>query len=304
MFLGIDGGGTKTKVMLVDEVMHTLAVYESGPSSIRTVPIEDTIKHINEALQQCRYAAPKAKISGVFAGLGDIASTADEHKIAKELRRLDGLETAQINVKNDVYNAHAGALEGDAGIAIIIGTGSVAFGIDEAGQSHRAGGYSYKEGDFGSAYWLGREALSLLGKALDHRVKSSPLTDALQAQFKLTRFIDVVDLYETHYTERTAVANLAKLVTHFALEGDPHALNIIERATDELVLMIQAVDQTLNLRNKAIGIIGSLGNAPTPLRDQFMDKVQAYDARFDIFPAKQDPVFGACVIAKKNWIAR
>ena len=304
MFLGIDGGGTKTKVMLVDEAMRTLAVFESGPSSIRTVPIEDTIKHINEALQQCRYAAPKAKISCVFAGLGDIASTADEDEVAKQLRRLDGLETAQINVKNDVYNAHAGALAGEAGIAIIIGTGSVAFGIDEAGHHHRAGGYSYKEGDFGSAYWLGREALSLLGKALDQRVKKSPLTDALQAQFKLESFSDVVTLYETHYTERTAVADLAKLVTRFALEGDSHALSIIERATDELVLMIQAVNHTLNLRNKAIGIIGSLGNAPTPLRDKFIEKVQAYDARFDIFPAKQDPVFGACVVAKKNWIAR
>lgn len=300
MYLGIDGGGTKTKAMLVDQNMRVLAVSEQGPSSIRTVPIEVSIQHINQAIQDCRKQAPDTEITGVFAGLGDVTGAEDGAMVTAHLRQLAGLQTANIAVKNDVYNAHAGALEGAAGIAIIIGTGSVAFGVDEQGRSHRAGGYSYKEGDLGSAYGLGKQALSVLGKALDNRVSASPLTDALKAHFNLSSFMDVVAMYDATYTARTEVADLAKLVTRYAKDGDPNALAIIETATDELLLMIKAVDKSLSLENKAIGIIGSLGNADSPHRDRFIAKVLAYDARFSLFPAKQDPVFGACVLAAKS----
>ncbi len=299
MLIGIDGGGTKTKVMLTDMQLRPLAERVSGPSSIRTVLFETAIANILEATTACLAAVPGAEITAAFAGLGDVAGEEDGFLVASALRNHPAFSRSLIEVKNDVHNAHAGALEGKAGIAIIIGTGSVAFGVDERGKSHRAGGYSYKEGDFGSAYGLGKQALSLLGKAWDHRVEPSPLTDDLVRHFGIKTFMDMVRLYDALHTERTEVAKLAPFVTRHAAEGDPHAQAIIDFATDELLEMIRGVDRSLSLHNREIGVIGSLGNADTPLRTEFIRKVQKYDPTFAVFPARKDPVFGSCVLAKQ-----
>ena len=297
MFFGIDGGGTKTKAMLTDGDLNILAESMSGPSSIRTVSIEKSIANIKSCLDDCLRQYPDADITSVFAGLGDVAGTEDGQMVASHLREIPAFNDAIITVKNDVYNAHAGALDGESGIVIIIGTGSVAFGVDEQGRSHRAGGYSYKEGDYSSAYGLGKQALSFVGKALDNRVPSTPLTDELIEKLNIQSFLDAVEVYDTYHTKRTDVAKLAKIVTKHAAKRDRNALAIIDYATDELALMIKAIDVTLDLRNKVIGIIGSLGNADTPLKEAFIQKVKAYDASYQLFRAKKDPVYGSCVLA-------
>lgn len=300
MYLGIDGGGTKTKVMLMDKDNTIIADALSGPSSIRTVSLETSIANITKGIVGCLAQYPHAKIKGVFAGIGDVVSDNDAAKITHRLKTIPALTAASITVKNDVYNAHAAALSTPSGIIIIIGTGSVAFGIDEAGNTHRAGGYSYKEGDQGSAYALGKDALSILGKALDGRVAKTPFTHALMHTLNIFTFKDAVAIYEEFHTQRTRVAALAKLVTAYAHKHDPLAYAIIEKASDELFLMIKAVDTHLTLTNKDIGIIGSLGNADTPLRTTFIKKVLSYNPNFTIHESHHDPAYGACLLAKRR----
>ncbi len=299
MYIGIDGGGTKTQVTLADKNLDVLAEATLGPSSIRTVPFEESMATLRKGIEACLEKVPDAKIESLFAGLGDVAGAADGEMVAARLRTLPFLEDARIEVKNDVYNAHAGALEGRSGIVLIIGTGSVAFGRDETGGSHRAGGYSHHEGDLGSAFGLGKQALSLMGKALDGRAEKSPLTEELVEHFGIKSFPDAVKVYN-EFTNRTDIAALARFVTKHASQGDKNALAVIETATDELLLMVKAVDAALQLENKEIGIIGSLGNAPTPLRDRFRAKVETYDPAFVIHGPRQSAVHGALVLARRN----
>lgn len=299
MIIGVDGGGTKTKVLVTDRRLNPLAEALSGPSSIRTVPFETAIANILSALETCWETVGTEPVDALFAGLGDVAGEVDGETVIRALRSHPRLAQCPMGVRNDVYNAHAGALDGKSGIALIVGTGSVAFGVDESGKAHRAGGYSYKEGDFGSAYGLGKQALSLLGKAWDRRVDPSPLTEALRDHFAIRSFLDLVALYDRLHTERTQIASLAPFVTRFAAQNDPHALAILDFSTAEILQMIQAVDRSLSLSNREIGVIGSLGNADTPYRDMLLRKVAAFDSRYAVFPAKKDPVFGSCVLAKK-----
>lgn len=302
MYIGIDGGGTKTKTMLMNDNGQIIAVYESGPSSIRTVPFEESISNMTKGIDEVLKKSD-ASITALFAGLGDVTGDEDGELVRNALvEKNPNLATVHITVKNDVYNAHAGALEGEEGIAIIIGTGSVAFGVDHTKKAHRAGGYSYKEGDLGSAYGLGSQALSLLGKVYDNRIKGSPLTDFLFHHFNIKSFPDMVALYDHYHTRRTDVAALAPFITEYATKNDEVALHIIDIATDELMLMVKAVDQSLNFKQKQLGIIGSLGQADTLHRKMFIDKLKAYDANYQIFNAKKDPAYGACLLAKQSLI--
>jgi len=298
MYLGIDGGGTKTKTMLVDNDLNILHIVETGPSSIRTVPIEESLTNIFKGIDDC-INQTRERITSVFAGLGDIAGEEDSHHMVEQLKKHPKLNDAIVNVKNDVYNAHTGALDGRHGIAVILGTGSVAFGKDEDGNTHRAGGYSFKEGDFGSAYGLGSLALQTLGKAYDNRIDSSPFTNNLLKHFNIDSFLDMVKMYDEYYTRRTDVAKLAPIVTEFAAQGDINALSIIDKATDEVLLMIKAIDRSLSITNKEIAIIGSLGQSKTIYTKRLYEKIHDYDSRYIIFNAIKDPAYGSALLAKQ-----
>lgn len=298
MYIGIDGGGTKTKTMLVDKDMNILHTVETGPSSIRTVPIEESLANIFRGIDACIDKSNESIVS-VFGGIGDVSGEEDSTFMIDRFKKHPALTDAVINIKNDVYSAHTGALNGNHGIALILGTGSVAFGKDKDEYTHRAGGYTYKEGDPGSAYHLGKLALQTLGKAFDNRIDASSFTDALINHFDIASFFDMVKLYDDYYTRRTDVAKLAPIVTEYAAKKDPNALNIIEKATDEVLLMIKAIDRSLSITNKEIAIIGSLGQSNTIYTKRLYEKIHAYDSDYTIFNAKKDPAYGSALLAKQ-----
>ena len=298
MYVGIDGGGNKTRVVILDDDKQLLAVREGGPSNVRTVSIKESIDNIQHTLQNAlSKVKEKSSIKSVFIGLGDISSEDDEALIESELAKLPALKDAKIKAKNNVYSAFTGALEGREGITVIIGTGSVAFGLNDQNESHRCGGYSFKEGDLGSAYDLGKQALSYLGKALDGRIETTDFIQDLKVSLDVHSFNDAVLLYDDLYLMRAKVARIARLVTKYADLKDPYALQICEEATDELALMVEGVYKHLKLKNLELGVVGSLGNANTIFKMMFDYKVKKIDRNFNIHPALKDPAYGAALKA-------
>ncbi len=298
MYVGIDGGGNKTRVVILDDDKQLLAVREGGPSNVRTVNLKESIDNIQHTLQNAlSKVKDKSPIKSVFIGLGDISSEDDEALIESELAKLPALKDAKIKAQNNVYSAFTGALEGREGIIVIIGTGSVAFGVNDQKESHRCGGYSFKEGDLGSAYDLGKQALSYLGKALDGRIETTPFIKDLKTSLEVHSFNDAVLLYDDLYLMRAKVARIARLVTKYADLKDPYALQICEEATDELALMVEGVYKHLSLKNLELGVVGSLGNANTIFKMMFDYKVKKIDRNFVIHPALKDPAYGAALKA-------
>src|SRR5690606_7924827 len=176
----IDGGGTKTAAAILDINGNLVGLAIDGPSSIDTVSLTETKRNIEKAVKKI-INDEDIKVVSVFAGIGGIISPKQEQVVVDLLRQLDFVtKDAIVVAKNDVYNALAGGLETRAGIAIIIGTGSVAFGKDESGNTWRCGGYGHKEGDAGSAYDLGSQALKLLARNIDGRIKSSDFLEELK----------------------------------------------------------------------------------------------------------------------------
>lgn len=297
--LGIDGGGTKTAAVILDIKGNLIGSAIEGPSSIDTVPLTETKKNIELAVRKI-IKEDDIKVVSVFAGIGGIISSKQEQEVVDLLRQFDFVtEDATVVAKNDVYNALAGGLEARAGIAIIIGTGSVAFGKDESGNTWRCGGYGHKEGDAGSAYDLGSQALKLLARYIDGRIKGSKFLEELKNELKVHDFVSLAKIINTY--ERTQVAQLAKIVTKHGDLGDQYALEIIDKATSELALMIKTVDEKLNLKNKEIAVIGSLGNADTVFKSNFISKVKQINPEFNIHKNILEPVMGASLLALKNF---
>ncbi|MBE0701332.1 MAG: hypothetical protein IH571_06575 [Acholeplasmataceae bacterium] len=178
-FLGIDGGGTKTKVSIIDEKQTNLYMGIGGPSSIDTVNAKQTLQSIRDALADVTEKLGFFPMfSAVYVGLGGIVTETDCHITEKLLRDLPGVtKETKITARNDMENALASGLCFKEGITLIAGTGMVAYGKDKQGNFQKCGGWGYKEGDAGSAYFLGYEALKAAVYATDGRLPATKFTD-------------------------------------------------------------------------------------------------------------------------------
>lgn len=297
-YLGIDGGGTKTKVAVIDQEDNIIYIGTSGPSSIDTVSDAKTLEAIREALESFDTLHQDVVFSAVFAGLGGIVKEHDQDQVETLLKNLKGISRDTIvRARNDMENALYSGLCFDEGISLICGTGMVAFGKDTYGNTHKAGGWSYKEGDAGSAYDLGLQALKSMIRSYDGRYPKTAFAIDVAKAVGLHQPMDIVEIFNR--LDRTAIASLAPLVTRHADQKDAFALSIVEHATDELVLAIQAVDCNLTLRDKKLVIVGSLGNAEGIFKKRLHEKIKTKIKDIGIIAPQVDPAVAAAMMAKR-----
>jgi N-acetylglucosamine kinase-like BadF-type ATPase len=301
-YLGIDGGGTKTKVCLMDESMTIIGFGNGGPSSIDTVDRKTTLKSIRNALLELNPdLIDLTHIDGIFAGLGGVVTENDKLALQELLRDLPYTDDSTlIKVENDVINALASGEKGDYGMVLIVGTGMVAYGRNQDGITHKAGGWGYKEGDAGSSYDLGYQSIKTVIRAFDKRIPSSGFTDAVAESLGMREPKDIVAIMDKLWGHRTNIASLAPLVTEYANQGDSNAMTIIDVATDELALCVKAVYQNIDLPHSHLVVVGSLGNAQGYFKSQLHEKIHAIDSKIEIVPPAIDPAFAAAIIALRN----
>jgi N-acetylglucosamine kinase-like BadF-type ATPase len=299
-FLGIDGGGTKTKVAVINDSGELLYIGQSGPSSIDTVSISDTIAAIETAAAPFFAEHPGHFVSGLFAGLGGIVTTEDCFMVESHLRMLSFVHSkTTIQARNDMENAlYSGGLFAE-GMALICGTGMVAFGIDAMGNHHKAGGWGYREGDYGSAFDLGSQALKHVIQAADGRIDNTAFEEEIAHRIGLFRIEDIQKVLDRYYGNRTLVASLAPIVTHHANSGNRHAKRIVETATHELAIAVDAVNRQLTLTNKSLVVVGSLGNSEGYFQEELHRRIHELDSSIRILSPLYDPAVAAANMAMR-----
>ncbi len=298
--LGIDGGGTKTRVVLINERGDLLGLGLSGASSIKTVNNETTKKSLLQAYEEAVKGLKIDKLDAVFAGLGDVESNKDKELVSSMIKEFDLVtEDTQVKVENDAYNALYGGLGNlDEGVSIILGTGSVAIGINKEGKTAKVGGYSHKEGDPGSSYALGKKCLSFAAMVLDGRRDKSNFSRALLKELKVTDRISYINMIDAYYEDRTKTASLAKLVTKYSVLGDLDAFDICYEGITGALELIDTTTRKLKIKHKNVAIIGSLGNSEFYFSG-IKKSLSTVDVNYNVFPNILDPSIGAAIGAMK-----
>ncbi|HAJ77756.1 MAG TPA: hypothetical protein DCO89_01645 [Clostridiales bacterium] len=260
-YLGIDGGGTKTNFVLIDENQKVIKRCTLGPSAIDTVGIQQAYLVLKSGIKS--FNKP---ITACFAGIGGIGGQ-DIEPIKEMIKEI--LPDAKIGVGTDSTNAIISAFGFNDGVAVICGTGSVAFGKWK-GKYCVAGGYGYHEGDPGSAFSLGIGALKYLAKVMDGRKTETDFSDDLSKAVGCYSHGELCEYFKD--INRTEIAKLAKIVTKH--ESDENAKKIIENSADELIEEIIAITKRLGVNNECeFSIIGSLGNAETYFKTYLIKKL-------------------------------
>lgn len=256
MILAVDGGGTKTVAIIVDEKNYELAGFGvAGPSNVRSVTALTARKNILKAIKNAERMAGMVSINGSIygiAGYGD--SPAYSAEIESIINSVDRLSNEKAVITNDGEAAVYLITMGNDGIVTALGTGSVGAYIKD-GKVNRVGGWSYLTDDVASGYWIAREGIEMAEKSYDGLIGHTPLVEKLQDYFKLPLRDLVADL-ESHFNKRI-MASLAMLVDTQAEEGDKISEEVLYLAFKEIKVMIDGMKKNFE-KPVSLGSVGGV----------------------------------------------
>jgi len=303
VFLGIDGGGTKTDFLLIDENGRVLATHHGGSAyyletgldalqSMLAAGIETTLKQAGLGVAQLEFAfiglPAHGEDSGLLPRLNSIAA--------------DVLPASRFRCGNDMVCGWAGALAGSDGINIVAGTGSIAYG-ELASRQARSGGWGELFSDEGSAHWIAREALTLFARMSDGREPRAALYHLIRDRFQLKEDLDLCSaVYGPPPLSRSKLAALTPLVAQAAREGDTGARRLFALAVEHLASIVHAVHDQLHVPPGTI-IPVSYSGGMFKLHDLVKSLLEAAlaagDRHYRFLAPRLPPVAGAALYAAR-----
>ncbi|NHZ32933.1 N-acetylglucosamine kinase [Massilia rubra] len=300
MYLGVDGGGTKTAFALMGADGRLLARHESGSAYYLETGLEQAAAMLNAGVSETLALAGVAPEAVSFAFFG-LPAYGEDSLLHAALDALPGEVFAPQRYRcgNDMVCSWAGSLACADGISVVAGTGSIAYGRYQ-GREARAGGWGELFSDEGSAYWIAREGLKLFSRMSDGRTERGALHELFRRSLELGADLDLcAEVYSRRKAERSQVAQLARLVQQAALEGDAQALAIFGRAAQELADIVGAVRRQLQAPADGalpVSYSGGVFNGESPLLAPFAQALER-QGHFALRTPVFAPVIGAALYA-------
>lgn len=297
VFAGVDGGGTRSTLVLADAAGAELARVAGPPGLVdprapeRSAEIIATLVRISAA--QAGLAAPPAALCAGLAGVGNEA----ERGAVERTLALAGV-AERIRILSDGEIALHGAFGGGPGVLLIAGTGSVAYGRGPDGRIERCGGWGMYLGDEGSGYAIGREALAAALRSVDGREERTEL---------LPMVLELLGLEGPRaippWAGRAAkgqLAALARPVLDLAASGDRVARRLVDRQADALAGHVAALAHRLGPWQADVPVVFHGGVLRSGLYASLVDLALGRNAhRYRLQPPLADAVAGAVAYARE-----
>jgi glucosamine kinase len=300
IFLGVDGGGTKTTCVVGNED-SLLATATTGGSNVVRLGEEQARKSLHEAIHRACEAArielsAVQRISVGMAGAG-------RPQIGDVVRRMVAeIFPGNVLIAGDMVIALEAAFGEGPGIVAISGTGSIAYGRNSTGRTARAGGWGFAISDEGSAHWIGRSAVVAVMKAHDEGSGSS-LFKVISQAWDLTTLGDLV-----RAANATPAPNFAELfapILAAAEAGDLSARTVLTQAGAELAGLAKTVisrifEETPDVR---VAMSGGVFRNSALVRQVFYNSLRSEYPSTAVASTVVEPVKGALEIARRGHVS-
>ncbi|RJR05480.1 hypothetical protein C4588_08430 [Candidatus Parcubacteria bacterium] len=245
MIIGLDGGGTKTTGIVVDEQGKILAEATVGPTNPNSSDYETVKKELKKLFYFFTLKKPLTKEDVVFAGISGVESGGKKEWFLSLLREITG-EAPTIIIDNDAITALYSETKGKPGIVSISGTGSISFGINDKEERARVGGWGYLIQDGSSGFAIGKRLLDYVFEQYDKGHAPCELSKAVLDHFGVTAMSEIVSLvYELRKT-RDRVASLGSMVISFSNKGNQLCVDILKEAAACMLKEIHTLYEKLH----------------------------------------------------------
>lgn len=297
-FVGVDGGGTKTRAVVVAESGELVADIVTEGSNVNHFGWERAQTVLGDLFEQIRSSLPaNTWISSLFFGLAGVDRPDERRKMNEWISTQ--WPGAAVGVENDTLPALVSGSGETEGIVLIGGTGSIAFGINDRGEKCRVGGWGYLIGDEGSGYNIGRDAYSAVLKSFDGRGPQTLLTGKILAYYKLQDPTALIPLVYSNSFTREQIAAVTRFVFEAAREGDEVSLTLLSRAADELGELVRTMLTRMSFVKTPVPVVltGGLFHEGSPLISMIEGRLSG---RADVVRSEKPPVVGAVLLAHKQ----
>ncbi|MGI9629113.1 MAG: N-acetylglucosamine kinase [Longimicrobiales bacterium] len=293
--VGVDGGGTRSRALLVDEQGTPLGAADGGPGII--LP-DDPMAAASAVEDVVRRAAGGAGIAlpvdALWAGLAGAGRAEGREAVIARLKRRK-LAT-RVDVGGDVEAGHADAFGDGPGVLLVVGTGSMVYAMAPSGVPVTVGGWGDRLGDEGSGYRIGLEALQGIVRSADGRETATELTDVVLPKIGVSEPRGLLDW--TGRAKKGDIAALSPLVAEVARKGDVIAARIIHRALTEVRALLEAVLARTSGWDgpPGLALVGGLLRGPKELRVPVIE--MGRELGFEVLEDRVIPERGAAVRAR------
>ena len=306
-FLGIDGGATKTHIVLSDRSGGLIAEGKGGPSNYHLVGVAEASSNIAAAISRALAGSmvDPANVQSACAGMAGFDGPSDKEHVQQLLKSV--LDCCGFvcpwHVVNDSVAAWAGAFLGGPGALVAAGSGAVAFAVGRDGCCARADGLGHWLGDAGSGFSIGRAGLRAAVSALDGRGPATCLSDSFIAiaghsSQEWVGWIADLDTSISH--AHFQLRSFAPFVTQAADFGDSVALSILDDAGAALAATTaSAVRKAGHDTAPRVAIAGGVLEESLHLRRAFQTELSALLPDCQIVPVCAAPAYGASLLARK-----
>ena len=302
LYLGVDGGGTKTQVALMTEAKEIVGEGFAGPSNPLRVGVETAVSNIEKAVNDAFDETGFSRGDIVAATMGLAGVRRQDIRERVKASFVDKLKIKKTLVITDAEIALFGTTLGKAGLVVIAGTGSICLGKDDNGKIAIAAGWGPLAGDEGGGIGIAEAALHSVAKASDGRGTPTALSERASEYFRASGPENLIVAIYSPQMDNSRIAGFARLVVETALEGDKIAVQILTEAGFELGLAAYAVIKKLGLakRKVPIGCVGSIFNAGEILTVPMLQTIHTLAPKAFLTQPKMVPSEAAALMALKN----
>jgi len=297
-YIGTDAGGTKTHTIISDgkEVLHE---ERSGPANYNVVGWDTAVKNIIDSITACiEKVDASGKDIALCVGMSG-ANNPDEQKEAKRRisKALESYNLLSFQLFNDTIIALESGTQHRNAIALICGTGSNCYGRNVDGEEVWVGGLDYLLSDEACGYMLGLQALHAATKSMDGRSDKTLIETEVYKQLKVLSMKEAARIIYAERWKKNDVARMSICIFYAAAQGDKIAIQIVDQAINEALIMAQTAARKLNMTEFDLICVGGLF-AERYFADPFKEKYQALFPGALIKYPQHPPAWGAVTLAK------
>lgn len=294
IILGVDGGGTKTHALALNERGNILGSGIGGRSNYHTIGLAPALDALADVTQQALSGLNGQQADIAIYCLGACDSAVDEQRLTDGLSALN--HSKRLICYNDSFAALRAGSTRPYGVVVICGTGFNAGGIAPDGRQARLYSLGALTGDWGGGYSIGEAIFAAVFRADDWRGEPTMLTEMLLKALNYPDLINLAQAISEHRFTSPQIGILAPLAFEAAEVGDAVAKGIILRQADEIAVAASAMLRRLEMTDLEVDVIvsgGVIKGRGSLLLDSIRDQLSAQYPRAYVHSLNMPPVIGA-----------
>ena len=297
-YIGVDGGGTHTRVLMCDAGGHVTGTGRAGSTNRNHHPRDQVRANLRLALLNATGGQP-VQDAVIYMGMSAVSTDADRAQIISIAREIPEIASSlEIVVENDARIGLTGGLSGRPGMVLIAGTGSACLGISATGQTWWCGGWGALADDSGSAPWIGLRAIQAAVRAEDGRSWPTTLCEIVFNFLELRDPRELIDRVHNRALSREEMGQLAPRVIAAAQQGDLTAGHIVRDAVAELSLLVSTTAKKLFDNDPCeLILVGGLALSGPPFQTMLIEKIRQVAPTVQVRDPEMSPVQGAVLEA-------